>query len=113
MAQKLTMLMNVMCFIIFIIHISTICYHSIYPDVPEIVVYKKDLSEIEFPLLFRICLFENENKNHRFHKYGYEGVRSFFSGLSMYNSSIVGWAGHTKNGSSRGSVSGKPIHRKL
>ena len=102
----MSILLNILCFLIFIVHISLIGYKSLYPDVPEIVVYKKDLSEIDFPLLIRICLFEKENINARFLDYGYDALYGFFHGQSMYNSSLVGWAGHTENGSTIGSVEG-------
>ena len=64
------------------------------------------MTEIKFPLIFQICLSENENTNDRYQKFGYEYVWDYFKGESMYNKSFVGWAGHTKNGSTFGSVDG-------
>ena len=105
--KTLYMLLNVLFFIFFIIHVSNIGYQSMYPAVPEIVVYKKELSEIEFPLLFRICLFEHQNKTDRFQKYGYNDVVDYFNGVSKFNRSMLGWAGHAENGTTLGSVAGK------
>ena len=112
MIKILYMLLNVLCFFVFIIHISFLGYKSLYPDVPEIIVYKKDLSDISFPLLFRICLFETEYKLIRFKRYGYQNATDFFKGKSGYNSSIFGWAGHMENGSTYGSVFGNFYPRK-
>ena len=37
---------------------------------------------------------------------GYEDVKNYYYGRSFYNKSIMGWAGHTENGSTLGSVEG-------
>ena len=110
MIKKFYMLLNITFFIVFIIHISILGYKSLYPDVPEIIVYKKDLSEIEFPILFRICLFETENKLFRYIRNGYLKAADYFKGQSGWNSSLYGWAGHTEYGSTMGSVYGKFDH---
>ena len=107
MAKSIQLFLNVLFLIIFLVHLSFIGYQSLYPDVPQIVVHKKDLSEVHFPLSIRICLFENDDKGARFQEYGYDDIVDYFLGRSMYNSSIVGWAGHTKNGSTFESVAGK------
>ena len=95
--NKLNILYSIF-FIISLVHITIICYQSAYPEVPEIVVYKKELSDMEFPLLFKICLFDLEETD-KYTALGYMNVDDYFYGKNKYNSSIRGWAGHNENGS--------------
>ena len=106
MINKLPMLLNVLFLFIFIIHISLIGYKSLYPDVPEILAYKKNLSEIKFPMLLQVCLVENKEDKARFQRLGYLDDYGYYQGQSVYNSSLFGWAGHTLNGSTMRSVDG-------
>ena len=39
--------------IVFVAHVSYIVYEIIHPAFPEIVNYKKDLHEIEYPITFK------------------------------------------------------------
>ena len=106
---KLNILLNSIFFIIFFVHVTIICYQSAYPDVPEIFVYKKKLADMDFPLLFKICLFETEETT-RFTNLGYFDVTDYFLGISLYNSSIRGWAGHMENFSTIETVEGKLVN---
>ena len=87
--------------IIFLAHVSYLLYDIISPEFPEIVNYKKDLNEIEYPITFKICVNELNLSiaNEKYQKYGYDDLWQFYYGRSMYDSSIFGWAGHTENGS--------------
>ena len=78
--NKFNVLLNFIFFIIFFVHVSIIFYESAYPGVPQIKFYNKKLSEITFPLLFKICLFETEaeDREKRFTKFGYEGYYGYF-----------------------------------
>ena len=49
--------------VIFIAHVGYIIHELIYPEFPEIVNYKKNLNEIEFPIVFKICVREAFKKN--------------------------------------------------
>ena len=106
MLKRLNILLNAIFSLAFCIHMSFIGHQTLFPEVPEIVVYKKDLSKVTFPILFRICLFENKDKAERFAKYGYKDINGYFLGVNKYNSSIVGWKGHSINGSAAWSVEG-------
>ena len=69
------------------------------PEQPILKVYKTNLQEIKFPISFRICLHESRKiLSERYKKLGYENVNAFFGGVSKFNNSLVGWAGHTKDG---------------
>ena len=97
---------NVFFSIIFLIHISSIGYYTLYPELPELVVSKKNLNEIEFPMTFRLCAFELNNTVSRYQSYGYARYGDYFRGRSMFNDTLYGWAGHDKNGSTLGNIEG-------
>ena len=91
---------------LFLVHISLIGYFIINPEVPETIIYKKNIKEIKFPIIFRICLFEIDDQSLKYQNVGYSDVSGFFRGQSMYNESWVGWMGHTINKTVIGTVDG-------
>ena len=80
-----------------IIHVAFIGYNIIYPEFPEIKIYSKDLKEIGFPLVFRLCAQEHQNPDEKYQKIGYKNAKEFFIGRSIYDWKHFGWNGH-KNG---------------
>ena len=98
---------NVFFSIVFLVHISSIGYHTLYPEVPEIVVSKKNLNEIDFPITFRICAYDLKDTVSRYKSFGYAHYGDYFRGRSMFNDTVYGWAGHAQNGSVLGNVEGK------
>ena len=87
-----------------LVHILFIGNQLLHPNLPETRIYKKHLKEIEFPISFRICAYDLRSATHKYENVGYRHAYDFFRGRSMYNRSLVGWGGHTKNGSYIGSV---------
>ena len=84
-----------------LVHISQILLDMIYPAEPSVRTYKENLNDIEFPMTLRLCLELKEGRNDSILKdLGYANIRDYFKGISMYNESIIGWAGHSKDGSS-------------
>ena len=53
-----------------------------------------------------LYLFSCSNKDARYENIGYNNSNDFFSGTSMFNESLNGWAGFRENGSSLGSPRG-------
>ena len=104
--EKVVVFINVFFSVVFLIHISSIGYTILYPEVPDILISKKNLNEIEFPMTFRICAFELNDTKSRYQSFGYEDYAGFFRGESMYNDTVYGWAGHDENGSVLGNVEG-------
>ena len=104
--RKVSILINVFFSLVFIIHVGFIGYKTLHPEVPEIVVYKKDLKEIDFPIVFRICAYESINGSERYRRFGYASEYNFFQGKSRFNSSVYGWNGHFENGSTLASAEG-------
>ena len=65
---------------------------------------KKQRKHCIFPFVdiskpFLICVEEIIHSDKRYNEVGYADAWQFFNGISMYNESIAGWAGHFKNGS--------------
>ena len=103
---------NVFFSIVFLMHISSIGYHTLYPELPDIVVSKKNLNEIDFPMTFRICAFELNDTDtvSRYQSFGYADYVDFFRGRSMFNDTLYRWAGHDKYGSVLGNVEGEMLN---
>lgn len=88
-----------------IIHVTFIGYYTIYPELPEIKIYSKDIKDVEFPLVFRICSHDLQDPKGKYKKIGYNGAIEFFRGLSMFDWKNYGWNGHAdKKGSVIGSL---------
>ena len=77
----------------------------LYPENPNVKKYIKDLKDIEFPVILKLC-FEKENEDEILQTFGYNYMFDFYRGKSMYNKNVYGWNGHTKNGATLGSVEG-------
>ena len=90
----------------FIMHIGILIHNKLNPALPEVRYYKKDLKEIDFPTTYQICISEKKDYTKKYWDLGYMDLFEFFNGNSRFNDSVVGWAGHTENGSSMGSVEG-------
>ena len=88
---------KIIIFKIWFVHVSFIFYYNLYPDVPSIKVYSKSMKNMDFPICFKICFSEKEKD--RFKRLGYNYDKMFFYGENDFNTSIVGWLGHTRNGS--------------
>ena len=96
---------NAIFFILFITHLSIICYQSLNPIVPSIRVFKEDLDKIDFPINFKVCVHELENITARYQKVGYRHSYYFYLGISKF-SFVGGWYGHTKDNKTLGSLEG-------
>ena len=107
LSKRIKASVNFFLAVAFIIHISYIFYFIVYPTLPEIKNYKKQLNEIEFPIAFQLCVEERANSTKRYNQVGYSDAWTFFYGQSKFNSSIYGWAGHMENGSTFESTQGK------
>ena len=79
----------------------------IYPTLLNMDASEIDLQDIEFPLDIKICAEPGFNET-AIEEAGYDGKSpwKYFTGVSRFNSSIVGWAGHTKDFGIKGSVEG-------
>ena len=103
--KTLIIIFNLSLFIACLVHIFSILHNYLYPDMPINKEYEKNLEDIEFPLIFKLC-FQQHNETKILQSLGYERIYMFYMGRSMYNSSLFGWNGHVKNGSTLESTEG-------
>ena len=99
---------HLICFIPFTIQMGFLFHGYFHPDKTFTSIEKKNLSEIEFPGLVRICLYPGTMLSMSHDSIdGYESVSQYFAGVSKYNSSVIGWAGHNQDGGALGNTTGK------
>ena len=111
---SLRMILSSIFGIAFTVHISVLIYTKLNPSLPEVKYYNKNLKDIDFPLAFRFCI-KAKNTDAKIKlawDLGYSDLYTFFNGRSMFNNSIVGWNGHTENGSTIESVEGITVNDK-
>ena len=104
------LLLNIIFTCGFLVHVFTIGSNLMHPEYPSIRVYSKDLNQISFPLTFKLCVTEQENFTERYTKMGYADEHSFFTGKSIFDEELIGWGGHSRNGSSLHHVLGLGVH---
>ena len=80
---------------------------AVNPEMPQIEIIEKSLSEIPFPVSFRLCV-DGENE---LESYGYNNTFDYFLGTSKFNRSVIGWNGHNSDGSIVGTVQGFDLFR--
>ena len=97
---------NLSLILICIINSLLVIERILKPTIPTTQVLETNLSDIEFPVSFRICFFDHDNNGQKYEHLGYHGVIDFFQGRSKYNYSHIGWNGHTKNGETIGPIEG-------
>ena len=68
-------------------------------------VEERDFYEIEFPLIIKVCISPGFNDT-ILKEVGYDDTFSYFLGISRFNQSFYGWAGHTNTSGIVGNVSG-------
>ena len=82
-------------------------YNTLYPEIPSLKVYEKELGNIDFPISFKLCVREISNINKRYKDYGYHEPFDFFIGKSYFEESYyVGWNGNFDDNQSSGHVKG-------
>ena len=82
-------------------------YNLQNPKYPSVRIHKKNLSDIEFPISFKLCAKELKNRKMRYSKIGYFNDHSFFSGSTK----CKGWNGCTETYKTLGSVEGTKYFR--
>ena len=103
-------LIHSLCSLIFILHITTMGLDDANPE--HTVSSKKavKLNEMEaFPVVFKLCIKPGGYDLEQLNKFGYQTATHYFYGQSMYNTSLVGWAGHNENGTIKSTVEGSVL----
>ena len=96
-----TKLSYFICISAFVVQFGILFQGYLHPEQTNIRVSEKDMSE--FPLVFKICFSPGLNES-AIKEAGYEYSWKYFWGQSKYNSSILGWAGHTDTAGVIGTV---------
>ena len=111
--RKLNMYIEVSCFILFLIHISIIGYYQLYPTETSTRLSERKLDDLDFPVLFKICLNPAFNEDN-IKEVGYYSLWSYFTGKGRWRNrngaAVYGWAGHWENGSIVSSIKGELIN---
>ena len=100
-SRNYLLLANLACFVGFCCQFGSVLHTYLHPTQPIITVTERNLEDSTFPIIFKICFDPSFNTSEEEDAgYGYY----FMSGRSKYNSSVVGWAGHTAEGGVQGTV---------
>ena len=82
----------------FCVQLGSLVKNSLDPTELSTVIRKESLeSQDMFPLTAKICVKPGFNDTELYNA-GYVSTLHYFLGLSRYNMSIIGWAGHTEDG---------------
>ena len=108
MMRTLWIFIKSVCVLSFLVQMCFQLYEQVHPSQTETVLEDKKLDDIEFPVLFKIC-FKNSFDLTKLEEAGYSSVSKYFSGVSKFNKSLYGWAGHTENGTVGEGVSGNQM----
>ena len=105
--RALFYLIRFVCLIAFLIQTSTLINGMLNPKETLIGTNKVGFEKIEFPLIFKICIKPGFNDT-ELRNLGYLNGFRYLMGMSLYNKSHFGWAGHTQEGDIVSNVSGNP-----
>ena len=96
-------IINIALIITCMLHVLSILLDYLYPENPSIKHYDRQLHEMDFPIIFKMCYHFPDSK---FKDLGYKDSYEFIAGRSMFNKTLYGWGGHTINGSTLASPKG-------
>ena len=94
------------CTIAFLCQLFSLIQTTIKPSQTVTRVEKKDLIDIPFPVLFKICIKPAFNAAELLDAV-YLHTGRYFLGENIFNKSVHGWAGHRADGTIRSNASGK------
>ena len=98
-------LIRVGCFLAFLAQISTLILGMMNPRTTLTGTQKVGFEEIDFPLVFKVCIKPGFN-DRELRKLGYRNSFMYLLGMSMFNKSTFGWAGHAPEGGVVSNISG-------
>ena len=105
MKKSLWLCVTFTCVLSLVIQLWLLAADQISPSHTETTLEDTKLEKIKFPVIFKIC-FKNAFNLENLRGAGYEDVVGYFQGVSRFNKSLYGWAGHSKDGSAGIGVSG-------
>jgi hypothetical protein len=104
--MKWIWLLHLACAAALLVQLGSVMWNGyIRPSVTNPVVKEMKLKNMDFPVVFKICVTPGFNLT-ALNAMGYDDVLDYLLGISKYNSTILGWAGHTNTSRVQGSVAG-------
>ena len=104
--SHLAIIVRSFCLLAFLLQAGFILFNLLNPAHTEIHTEIKNLDDLPFPAVFKICIKPAFNLEY-LRRAGYDNTFDYFLGRSKYNSSLYGWAGHTKRADVFTNISGK------
>ena len=89
---------NSVCFLGFVTQMCFVIYNLLHP-LPVTTVKEVRLSDLEFPIVLKLCAHLMWDDNVRYREVGYTDEQAMYLGQSRYDPSKFGWSGHSENGS--------------
>ena len=102
----LKLLIKLAGFLCYLVHMYFIFYNQVFPSETFTRLEEKQLDDIEFPVIFKLCVNPALNMT-ELKSAGYENIWKYFVGQSAYNTSLYGWGGHSSLGTPKQSVRGQ------
>ena len=96
-------LANIVCTIVLAIQLFNVLESFLKPTITRTWEEEVPLEDIEFPLVVKICVIPGFNQT-ALHEVGYEDTWGYFHGQSRFDDDVLGWAGHTEDSGTFGSV---------
>ena len=92
-------------FLCYLVHMYFIFHNQVFPSETFTRLEEKQLDDIEFPVIFKLCVTPALNMT-ELKSAGYKNIWRYFVGQSAYNTSLYGWGGHSSQGTPMQSVRG-------
>ena len=86
------------CLLGFLIQMGFVIYSLLHP-LPVTSLKEVSLSDLQFPVVFKLCAHLMWDDNLRYSEVGYQDEEMLYLGQSKYDPSQFGWSGHSENGS--------------
>ena len=94
--KTLWILINITCAGILAVQLVHVLTGYLKPTITKTWEKEMPLQDMDFPLVIKVCVNPGLNQT-ALKEIGYKDTWDYFLGRSSFNSSVYGWAGHTKN----------------
>ena len=103
-------LINTLCIFAVVTQLAFNLRDFFIPRLTNTRVETRNIQGDDFPLIFKICIQPAFNKT-AIEETGYGHLFKYFQGRSRFNKSVFGWAGHTSDSGTYGTV--EEVYRKV
>ena len=101
--KTLWILANITCTTILTVQLAHVLEGYIKPKILRTWDEEVLLEDIDFPVVIKICVVPGFNQT-ALYEVGYYDAWDYFLGQSRFNESVIGWAGHTEDSGTIGTV---------